>query len=140
MRLRLLAALLLAIGADIVGAAAGPPPTVEATLPTFRAFEGAGIPPETGFASYYVTRGRALVTANGEPFHDRRLTAAHRTLPFGTKVRVTNIENGQSVVVRINDRGPFIRKRVIDVTERAARQLQFLDTGLARVRLEIVSG
>jgi rare lipoprotein A len=88
---------------------------------------------QSGIASVY-SGGR---TANGEVAHAARLTAAHRTLPFGTKVRVTNRRNGRTVVVRINDRGPFIRGRVIDVTPAAARVLGF--NGLAQVTLDIVS-
>jgi len=75
-------------------------------------------------------------TASGERFSPNRLTAAHRTLPFGTLVRVTNLRNGRTVVVRINDRGPFNKHRVIDVTPAAARQLHF--SGLAPVKLQVV--
>jgi rare lipoprotein A len=70
--------------------------------------------------------------------HDGGLTAAHRTLPFGTLVRVTNLENGRRVVVVVNDRGPFVRGRVIDVSVAAARRLGIVRRGLARVRLEVV--
>src|SRR5262245_10993104 len=83
--------------------------------------------PQSGIASIY-SGGR---TANGERAHAHGLTAAHRTLPFGTKVRVTNKRNGKTVIVRINDRGPFIRGRIIDVTPAAARVLGF--SGLAPV-------
>jgi rare lipoprotein A len=76
-------------------------------------------------------------TTSGEPFSPEKLTAAHRTLPFGTMVRITNVRNGRTVVVRINDRGPFSKGRVIDVTPAAARQLQF--SGLAPVALEVVT-
>ena len=76
-------------------------------------------------------------TASGEYARSQELTAAHRSLPFGTKVRVTNYRTGQSVVVRINDRGPFVRGRIIDVTPAAARALGF--SGLARVSLEVVA-
>ncbi len=87
---------------------------------------------QSGIASVY-SGGR---TANGEHASARGMTAAHRTLPFGTRVRVTNESTGRSVVVRINDRGPFVRGRVIDLTPAAARQLGF--SGLARVRLDVV--
>ena len=83
-------------------------------------------------------RHRGSRTANGEQVQPGLLTAAHRTLPFGTAVRVTNLRNGRSVVVRINDRGPFIRGRVIDVTPAAARALGF--SGLAAVSLAVVAG
>ena len=75
-------------------------------------------------------------TTSGEAFSPEKLTAAHRTLPFGTMVRVTNIRNGRSVVVRINDRGPFNTSRIIDLSPAAARQLQF--SGLAPVTLDVV--
>jgi rare lipoprotein A len=76
-------------------------------------------------------------TASGEPLREDALTAAHRTLPFGTVVAVTNKENGHSALIRINDRGPFVRGRVIDLTPRAARALGI--SGLANVSIEIVS-
>ncbi|GAB4068905.1 hypothetical protein GCM10028812_29600 [Ancylobacter sonchi] len=87
-------------------------------------------------ASYYGYGGR---TANGERHNAQALTAAHRTLPFGTKVRVTNTANGRSVVVRINDRGPFIRGRIIDVSTAAADSLGFRSRGVARVDLAVVN-
>ena len=89
---------------------------------------------QSGTASVYSYKGGR--TASGEHSHPSGLTAAHRSLPFGTKVRVTNKRNGQSVVVRINDRGPFVRGRVIDVTPAAARSLGF--SGLAPVQLAVV--
>ena len=91
---------------------------------------------ENGIASVYAYSGSK--TASGERANPGGLTAAHRTLPFGTQVRVTNKRNGQSVVVRINDRGPFVRGRVIDVTPAAARALGF--SGLAPVTLDGGSG
>jgi rare lipoprotein A len=87
---------------------------------------------QVGVASYYKS-GRK--TANGERFNPNGHTAAHRTLKFGTRVKVTNLRNGQSVVVRINDRGPFIRGRVIDLTPAGARALGF--SGLAPVMLAV---
>jgi peptidoglycan lytic transglycosylase len=91
---------------------------------------------QTGIASIYAYKGEK--TANGEHASPRGLTAAHRTLPFGTRVRVTNRSNGRSVVVRINDRGPFIRGRVIDLTPAGAHALGF--SGLAPVTVERTSG
>jgi rare lipoprotein A len=88
----------------------------------------------SGMASHYSHAGRK--TANGERANPRGMTAAHRTLPFGTRVRVTNKRNGRSVVVRINDRGPFVRGRVIDLTTSAARAIGF--SGLAPVALSVV--
>jgi rare lipoprotein A len=90
---------------------------------------------EIGLASYYSLIRR---TASGEPSDSNAVTGAHRTLPFGTKVRVTVLKTGKHVVVRINDRGPFSRGRVIDVSRRAAEILGMTGTGLARVRVEIV--
>jgi rare lipoprotein A len=89
---------------------------------------------QSGIASVYSYKGER--TASGERSHPAGLTAAHRSLPFGTKVRVTNKRNGHSVVVRINDRGPFVRGRVIDVTPAGARSLGF--SGLAPVQLAVV--
>ena len=87
-----------------------------------------------GLASYY-TPSR---TANGERLHAGDLTAAHRTLPFGSRVRVTNLSNGQSVTVRINDRGPFVRGRIVDVSHPAAEKLGLVGAGIAKVKLELV--
>ena len=86
---------------------------------------------ESGMASHYSTRELGTRTASGHPLHDGALTAAHRTLPFGSRVRVTNHANGRSVVVTITDRGPFTRGRVIDLTAAGARALGF--SGLAHV-------
>jgi len=88
-----------------------------------------------GVASFY-TEGE--ITANGEKFDTHELTAAHRTLPFGTRVRVTNVETGQSVTVRINDRGPFIPGRVVDVSQSAAETLGMVDKGITKVKLDVV--
>ncbi len=90
---------------------------------------------ESGIASHYNYAGRK--SASGERIDTSALTAAHRTLPFGSRVKITNKRNGKSVVVRINDRGPFIRGRVIDVTPAGARALGF--NGLAPVTLEVLS-
>ena len=87
---------------------------------------------ESGRAAYY-GGGR---TASGERSGPNQLTAAHRTLPFGTRVLVTNLRNGRSVIVRINDRGPFGRGRIIDVSVAAARELDMIGSGTARVSLE----
>ena len=90
---------------------------------------------QSGIASVYSYRGGK--TASGERAHPSGMTAAHRSLPFGTKVRVTNKRNGRSVVVRINDRGPFVRGRVIDVTPAAASALGF--SGLAPVHVAVTN-
>jgi rare lipoprotein A len=91
-----------------------------------------------GIASYYADEFNGRTTSNGEVFDMHKLTAAHRTLPFGTVVRVTNTQNGRSVVVRINDRGPFKDDRVIDLSLEGARQIGMIANGTAPVTLEIV--
>lgn len=93
----------------------------------------------TGVASYYGRRFHGRLTANGERFNMNAMTAAHKTLPFGTRVRVTNPRNGRSVTVRINDRGPFIKGRTIDLSRGAAKRIGMIASGHARVKLEIVS-
>ena len=93
---------------------------------------------ESGWCSYYGREFFHRRTASGERLDPDRLTAAHRTLPFGTRVRVTNLANGRRVVVRINDRGPFKQGRVLDVTPAAARKLGFAQAGLAHVRLDVL--
>ena len=91
---------------------------------------------EEGIASYYADSLDGNPTASGEPYDKKAMTAAHRTLPFGTKVKVTNLSNDMSVVVRINDRGPHTKNRIIDVSGAAAERLGFLDSGTTRVRIE----
>lgn len=92
----------------------------------------------SGEASWYGPGFYGNRTANGEVFRPGTLTAAHRTLPFGTKVRVTNLWNGRSAVVRINDRGPFHGSRVIDLAHGAASQLGVVASGIANVKLEVL--
>ncbi|KPA93445.1 MULTISPECIES: septal ring lytic transglycosylase RlpA family protein [Pseudomonas] len=94
---------------------------------------------ETGTASYYGRQHHGKRTASGEPFNQNGLTAAHRQLPFGTRVKVTNLANDRSVVVRINDRGPHTRGRLIDVSRQAAEELGMLQSGTARVRVQSLS-
>ncbi|MFN7113223.1 MAG: septal ring lytic transglycosylase RlpA family protein [Alphaproteobacteria bacterium] len=93
---------------------------------------------ETGIASWYGPNFHGKRTANGEIYNQNDLTAAHRTLQMPSIVRVTNLENGRSVVLRINDRGPFKRGRVIDVSKRAAELLGFINNGTARVRVDVL--
>ena len=100
--------------------------------------EGAGSEAGSGEASYYGNELAGRPTASGEPFDPEGLTAAHRTLPLGSRVRVTNVRNGKSVVVRINDRGPFTGSRVIDVSRGAASRLGMLGAGTALVRLHLL--
>ena len=91
-----------------------------------------------GLASWYGGKFHGRRTASGEIYDQNGPTAAHKTLPFGTQVRVVNLENGRATVLRINDRGPFVRGRIIDVSRRAAEILGFQSKGLARVGIQIV--
>lgn len=91
-----------------------------------------------GMASYYGNELAGNRTASGERFNPSQLTAAHRSLPFGSRVRVTNTANGDSVIVRINDRGPFAHGRVIDVSHAAAREIGMHRSGTARVKLALL--
>jgi rare lipoprotein A len=93
---------------------------------------------QVGIASWYGPRRQGRLTASGEVFDMHKLTAAHRTLPLPTRARVTNLENGKSVDVRINDRGPAIKSRVIDLSEEAAQKLGMKEEGLALVRIEVL--
>jgi rare lipoprotein A len=93
----------------------------------------------SGEASYYGPGFAGRRTASGEIFNPSKLTAAHRTLPMGSKVRVVNKRNGKSVIVRINDRGPFTKGRVIDLSVAAARQINMIQSGKAPVSLELLS-
>jgi len=92
-------------------------------------------PATSGVASFY---SEGQETANGEQFNPNELTAAHPSLPFGTHLRVTNVSTGRSVTVRVNDRGPFVRGRVVDVSYSAARALGMLHAGVANVKLDVV--
>ncbi|MHC8304192.1 septal ring lytic transglycosylase RlpA family protein [Pseudomonas sp. PB3P13] len=91
---------------------------------------------KSGTASYYGAKHHGKRTASGERFNKNALTAAHRQLPFGTRVKVTNLNNDRTCVVRINDRGPHTRGRLIDVSHEAAEQLGMLRSGTARVRVQ----
>jgi len=93
---------------------------------------------DVGMASWYGREHHGRRTASGERFDMNALTAAHRTLPFGTRVRVTNLDNGRAVEVHINDRGPFRRGRILDVSKAAAAELRMIGPGTARVRIEVV--
>jgi rare lipoprotein A len=93
---------------------------------------------EVGVASYYAHRYHGRPTASGEVFDLHQLTAAHPRYAFGTRVKVTHLGNNRSIIVRINDRGPFIQGRVIDLSLAAAEELQMVQGGLAQVKLEIV--
>jgi peptidoglycan lytic transglycosylase len=94
---------------------------------------------EVGYASWYGDPYHGRRAANGEIYDKNQLTAAHLTLPFGTQVKVTDLENNRSVEVRINDRGPFVKGRIVDLSLAAARQIQMVGPGTALVRLDVVS-
>ena len=91
-----------------------------------------------GIVSYYAHDFHGKKTANGEEYDMHKMTAAHRSYPFGTKVRVTNLENNKSVIVRVNDRGPFKLERIMDLSLGAAEALDMTKSGTAKVRLEVV--
>lgn len=93
---------------------------------------------ETGVASYYAMKYQFRQTASGERFNQYAHTAAHKTLPFGTKVRVTNLANNKSVIVKINDRGPFIEGRIIDLSRISFSKIGNLNSGLIQVRIEVI--
>jgi rare lipoprotein A len=93
---------------------------------------------EEGYASFYAGKFQGRQTASGEIFDTGKYTAAHKTLPFGTIARVTNLDNGKSTVVRINDRGPFVAGRIIDLSRAAAQEIDMVKTGIARVSLEVI--
>lgn len=97
-----------------------------------------GISGQHGIASWYGHPFHGRLTANGEIYDMSKLTAAHKELPFNTRVRVTNLNNGKSVVVRINDRGPFVEGRIIDLSKEAARMIGMVDTGISMVELSIL--
>jgi rare lipoprotein A len=94
---------------------------------------------ETGLASFYADKFHGSSTASGEPYDKDLNTAAHKTHPFGTILRVTRLDNGQSVIVKVNDRGPFYRNRVVDLSKKAAKKIGLIQAGTAMVKVEIVS-
>lgn len=94
---------------------------------------------QTGVASYYANKFNGRRTANGERFSNAKMTAAHRTLPFGTLVEVTNLRNGRSVIVRINDRGPYAHARVLDLSSAAAKKIGMHHSGVAKVKIAILN-
>ena len=130
------------------GAASGPNSSEAAKVTMPRVVQASGhesskknskaISYQVGTASWYGEQFQGKETASGEPFNMEDFTAAHLTLPLGTLVKVTNLRNGRSVVVRINDRGPVIEGRIIDVSYNAARALGFKDSGLQKVRIDVV--
>jgi rare lipoprotein A len=131
-----LAGVLTAAGSTGPILVAQAPPPAAGTAPA--AFTGAVGETQTGLAAYYSWRLQGRRTASGERFNNRAMTTAHQTLPFGTRIKVTNPANGKSVVLRVNDRGPTQPKRILDVSFAAARQLGIVRAGLVEVKLEVV--
>jgi rare lipoprotein A len=93
---------------------------------------------QVGIASYYGSKFHKKRTANGEIFNMYKISAAHKTYPLGTKVKVTNLENGKSIKLFINDRGPFAKSRILDLSYKAARKLDFVNQGTTKVRIEVI--
>ncbi|MFM8912869.1 MAG: septal ring lytic transglycosylase RlpA family protein [Flammeovirgaceae bacterium] len=94
---------------------------------------------QTGKASYYADKFEGSPTASGEKYRGSKMTAAHKTLPFGTKIKVTNLANNESVILEVNDRGPFVEGRILDVSKAAAEKLGFFNQGIADIKIEIVN-
>jgi rare lipoprotein A len=132
----------LVIGCAVVGVI-GLSPKSEARLSTSVAPLRLSVVPkekhEIGVASWYGQEFQGNTTASGEVYDLNGLTAAHPTLPFGTTIRVTNLKNNKNILLRINDRGPHIRQRLVDVSWAAAKRLGFVRSGITRVRVEVVS-
>jgi len=134
-------ALVVATACLLAACTSGPDPSARPASPVVRSGEQeapAKRAGEIGVASWYGVPYHGRTTASGETFDMNDLTAAHPSLPFGSRVRVTNLGNGRSLVLEINDRGPFVKQRIIDVSKRAAKELGFLRDGIARVRVEVL--
>jgi len=93
---------------------------------------------QIGIASYYGSKFHKKRTANGEIFNMYKVSAAHKTYPLGTKVKVTNMKNGQSIKLTINDRGPYVKGRIIDLSYKAARKIGFVNQGTTKVRIDVI--
>lgn len=104
--------------------------TSQADLPNYR---------ESGIASYYAMKFQNRKTASGERFDNYSMTAAHKSLPFGTKVEVKNLNNGKTVMVRINDRGPYVKGRIIDLSRAAFAKIEKIDKGITKVNIRVVN-
>jgi rare lipoprotein A len=131
----------MAPGRAICGVGAATAQTTPAPAPAAPAkghLSGAVGEIQTGLASYYGQRFHGRRTASGQRLDNDAMTTAHRTLPFGTKVRVTNVKTGQSAVLRVNDRGPAQPHRILDVSRAAAQQLGFIRAGRTEVKLEVI--
>lgn len=126
-----LAAVLISQGCTLAG---GPPASSRAPSPGAPASAWT----QTGIASWYGQPFHGRTTASGERFDMNKLTCAHKTLPFGTRLRVENLDNGRAVTLRVNDRGPFVEGRILDVSRGAAEELEMIGPGTARVRISVL--
>jgi rare lipoprotein A len=134
-----IACALAALGSGLAAPAWGQQPaTAPPAAPAAGALTGAVGETQTGLAAYYSTRLNGSRTASGERYRQDALTTAHQTLPFGTRVKVTNAKNNRSVLLRVNDRGPTQPGRILDVSRRAAQSLGFVRAGLVETKLEVV--
>ena len=133
--LALMSALLVCGGAGCSATARRPLPQPEPSLPSISSAPSSTPPSHVAVASWYGPGFEGRKTASGERYDSREMTAAHRSLPLGSHVTVTNLENGKSVRVRINDRGPYVRGRSIDLSRGAARQIGLEKRGVGRVRI-----
>jgi rare lipoprotein A len=135
--------MLLLVAAWACGCAVAPPLSSAAARPAearpFGAAPQGRARPEVGLASWYGEPHHGQPTASGEIFDMTLMTAAHRTLPLGTQLRVENLQNGRVVRVRVNDRGPYVDGRILDLSREAARALDMEHSGLATVKLEIIA-
>ena len=136
-RITLFLCCLLSAAIMVMGCGPAVPRFTTHSLPTTEASPASAYQLE-GIASYYAEEFSGRKTSNGEVYDIHGLTAAHRTLPFNTRIRVVNKENGRSVIVRINDRGPFKDNRVVDLSLEAAKELGLLENGTAPVRIEVL--
>lgn len=137
MRMLLSCLLITSLGVSCTSRSAIPPPTVPSPAPDTTPGPSLGI--QYGLASWYGRERHGRRTASGEIFDSHQLVAAHRTAPFGTYVLVTNLSNGRTVQVRINDRGPAGAGRVVDLSYAAARQLDMVHVGITRVKIEFLA-
>mgnify|MGYP000162125140 CR=1 FL=1 len=131
--------LILLISMDTVGCASLPPKKVAKVEVVQQVKKQKEVTySQTGKASYYATRHQSAKTASGERFKHELNTAAHRSLPFGSIVRVTNVANNKSVLVKINDRGPYLKSRVVDLSKSAFTSIASLSSGVINVKVELV--
>jgi rare lipoprotein A len=113
-------------------------PTVPPNQPTATSGKDQSVYIETGKASFYANVHQLKKTASGEIYDHKLNTAAHKKLPFGTKIRVTNLENGKTVVVKINDRGPFVKGRILDLSRSAFSSIANVSSGIIKVKIEVI--